>query len=158
MIDIIKGLLGKKTKDSNTYKPDKSEEGTSLDPIAIATAVLCLEIAHSDDEFSPEEKLHVPIILEDIFNLSAQEAEEFVLSAEKEINRSSDLWHYTNIINKHFDKERKKEIMYAIWRLVYIDSVLDKYEDYLMHKISKLLNLSHDDLIETKLRALHTNN
>jgi hypothetical protein len=35
-----------------------------------------------------------------------------------------------------------------------VDGRLDKHEDYLMHKLSKLLNLYHGQLIDAKLRVL----
>jgi len=44
--------------------------------------------------------------------------------------------------------------MEMIWRIVYADGHLNQHEDYLAHKISRLLRLSHPQLIETKLKVL----
>jgi uncharacterized tellurite resistance protein B-like protein len=40
-----------------------------------------------------------------------------------------------------------------IWRIAFADGNLDKHEDYLVHKLAKLLRLTHKQLIEAKLRA-----
>jgi hypothetical protein len=42
-----------------------------------------------------------------------------------------------------------------IWEIVYIDGKLDQYEDYLVHKLGKLLRLTHQQLINAKLKILH---
>jgi len=44
--------------------------------------------------------------------------------------------------------------MELVWKLVYADGILDKHEDYLAHKLAKLLRLSHRELIDAKLKAL----
>ena len=44
--------------------------------------------------------------------------------------------------------------MELIWKVVYADGHLDQHEDYLAHKVSKLLRLSHAQLIQAKLIVL----
>ena len=121
--------------------------------VAVATAVICLEMANADNEFSEEEQRHIPRILTAMFQLTEDEATDIMESATEEIEHSLDLWQFTNVINENFDLAGKKEIITAVWRLVYADGTLDKHEDYLMHKLSKLLNLPHNDLIDAKLKA-----
>jgi uncharacterized tellurite resistance protein B-like protein len=41
-----------------------------------------------------------------------------------------------------------------VWEIAYTDGKLDKYEDYLVHKLAKLLHLTHKQLIEAKLRVI----
>jgi uncharacterized tellurite resistance protein B-like protein len=38
---------------------------------------------------------------------------------------------------------------------VFIDGRLDKHEDYLMHKLARLLRLHHKQLIDAKMKVLH---
>ena len=42
-----------------------------------------------------------------------------------------------------------------VWEIIYTDGILDKHEDYLVHKLANLLRLSHEQLIEAKLKVLH---
>ena len=88
--------------------------------------------------------------------LSKEEIEEVIDAAEEEVKNSLDLWQFTNTINSNFSREQKKAVMESVWKLVYTDGTLDKHEDYLMHKLHKLLNLTHSDLIEAKLKVIHS--
>ena len=42
-----------------------------------------------------------------------------------------------------------------LWQIVYVDGKMDEQEHYLMGKLSKLLRLSHNQLIDAKLKILH---
>jgi uncharacterized tellurite resistance protein B-like protein len=46
------------------------------------------------------------------------------------------------------------EMMEALWRLIYADGVLDKYEDYLVRQLATLLGLAHGEMIEAKVKVL----
>src|SRR5690606_16761152 len=45
-------------------------------------------------------------------------------------------------------------ILREVWRVIYADGTLDGHEDYLVHKLAKLLNLNHPMLIEAKMAVL----
>ena len=45
----------------------------------------------------------------------------------------------------------KRQIIEEVWRVIYADGALDAHEDYLVHKLAKLLNLNHPQLIEAKM-------
>jgi uncharacterized tellurite resistance protein B-like protein len=46
-------------------------------------------------------------------------------------------------------------IVETLWRVVFVDGKMDQHENYLMHKFSNLLRLSHKQLIDAKLKVLH---
>ncbi|MBW2563131.1 MAG: TerB family tellurite resistance protein, partial [Deltaproteobacteria bacterium] len=50
----------------------------------------------------------------------------------------------------------KIEIIETLWRIVYVDGKMDQYEHYLMNMLKKLLRLSHDQLIDAKLKVLNS--
>ena len=50
---------------------------------------------------------------------------------------------------------KKEKLIERLWQIVYVDGKMDKYEHYLMNKLSKLLGLSHKQLIDAKLKVLH---
>ncbi|PJA30328.1 MAG: hypothetical protein CO189_00265 [candidate division Zixibacteria bacterium CG_4_9_14_3_um_filter_46_8] len=150
-MNILKNLMGIGAVEEATKVSQKTDQHR----IAVATAVICLEMAYADDEFSLAEQERIPALLREMYRLSDEQANDIMKSAEEEIRKSLDLWKFTNIINQNFNIEQKRKIIFAVWRLVYADGTLDKNEDYLMHKLSNLLDLTHSDLIEAKLRALH---
>ena len=75
-------------------------------------------------------------------------------SSQKELDGSIDLWQFTNLVNENYSRYEKINIVEMIWKIVYADGKLDKHEDYLVHKLGKLLRLSHKELINAKLKVL----
>ena len=149
MIDLTKRFFGKR----QTELPS-SRESESGHEIRIATCALFLEMAGVDGEFSDEERHHIVSILKENYHLSDEHAAELMEMAQQELDESIDLWHFTNLINRNYSEEEKVRIVEMVWRIVYVDGRLDKHEDTLMHKLSKLLDLTHGQLIDAKMRVL----
>jgi uncharacterized tellurite resistance protein B-like protein len=147
MLSLKKLLLKTPVQDSD------SQEQEEFERVQVATAVILLEVARSDDEFSSIEKTTVAAILKKKFELSKEATAELLEVAKKKRKQSIDFWQFTNLINENYSDEQKKKIVEAAWRVIYADAKLDKYEDYLVHKLAMLLRLSHADLIEAKLKV-----
>ena len=134
---------------------DKVElkEEDRAERIQVATCALLLEVANSDDEFSDIERDNIVQILEKDFELSDEYAKELMELSDKEREESIDLWHFTNLINEHYSIEEKIRIIEMVWKVIYADGKLDKYEDHLAYKLSQLLRLEHKHLIDAKLKV-----
>ena len=150
MFNLKKRLLKEPEIESVSSEQDEFER------IQIATCIILLEVAKSDDEFSSIEKTTLMAILKRKFNLADEAAEGLMEIAHKKREKSTDLWEFTNLINKNYTDEKKKKIVEAAWQIIYSDEKLDKYEDHLIHKLAKLLQLDHDDLIEAKLKIKYS--
>ena len=125
----------------------------SSSAIQIATCVVLLEVANSDDEISTEEKSTISEILMRKFKLPPDAIEELMELAAEKREASVGLWQFTNLINETFSRDEKMKIMEAAWEIIYADEKLDKYEDYLIRRLSKLLRLHHEEMIEAKLKV-----
>ena len=146
-----------KLKDVLFKKIEPGSEIQELDEtqlIQIATCVLLLEVAKSDDEFSSIEKTTISAVLKKKFEISHEAAEELMEIAKGKREESIDLWEFTNLINENYSRERKIKVVEATWRVIYADRKLDKYEDHFIHKLARLLRLEHKEMIEAKLRVL----
>jgi uncharacterized tellurite resistance protein B-like protein len=150
MIDLVKKFFGKTT---GSVQADQAK-GTSHD-IGIATCALLLEMASIDGEFRESERKSILAILKKDYQLSDEYAEELIKVSKEELQGSVDLWQFTNLINRNYSTEEKKRIIEMVWKIAYTDGKLDKYEDYLVHKLAKLLHLTHKQLIEAKLKVIH---
>jgi uncharacterized tellurite resistance protein B-like protein len=135
----------------------ESQEQTEAERLQVATCIILLEVAKSDDEFSSIEKATVKAILKKKFDISAEAVEELMKVASRKREESVDLWEFTNLINENYSKEEKKRIVESAWRVIYSDEKLDGYEDYFVHRLAKLLQLDHSDLIEAKLKIKYEN-
>lgn len=142
---LFSGVLAPQTPE----KDSRSRE----ERIRLATCVILLEAAQVDEEFLPEERDHIIGTLCGRFSMSPAEAAELVRSSAEKRGQQHDLWPFTHEINQYCSRQEKLEIIEEVWRVIYADGTLSGHEDHLAHKLAKLLNLAHPDLIEAKLRV-----
>ena len=121
----------------------------------VATCIILLEIAKSDDEFCSVEQETTKAILKHELSIPDEDIEDLMKIAAEKREDSVDLWEFTSLINEHFSEEERIRIIELAWRVIYADEKLDKYEDHLVHVLANLLRLDHSDLIEAKLRVLY---
>ncbi len=139
---------------------NNNETSDSTNPkqkIQIATAALFIEIAKSDNHFSKEEFIIFKNIIKEMFNLKDEELEELLDLTEERIIKSVSLYEFTDVINNHFNENEKFELVKNLWKLIYADNVLNKYEEHLIRIISNNLKLSHRDMIAAKLSVKNKN-
>ena len=122
--------------------------------IRIAACALFLEMAGIDNEFADEERRRILTLLQEEFGLTEEHALELTREVATELQGSIDLWRFTSLINDNYSDVEKTRVVEMLWRVVYADGHLDEHEDYLMHKLGKLLGLQHKQLIAAKLRVL----
>ena len=130
---------------------EEKERNDSHDP-AVAMCALFLEMANIDGEFSDSEKESVISMMRSEYGLSDEIVEELMAAANEELEQSIDLWQFTNLINQNYSLAEKLRIIEMFWKVAYADGRLDSHEDYLIHKLGKLLRLSHKQLIDAKLK------
>jgi len=148
----LKNILDKKSE-----VVAESQEHDETERLQVATCIILLEVAKSDDEFSSIEKATVKAILKKKFDVSAEAVEELMEMASRKREESVDLWQFTNFINQNYTKEEKIKIVESAWRVIYADEKLNGYEDHFVHKLAKLLQLDHSELIEAKLKIKYEN-
>jgi uncharacterized tellurite resistance protein B-like protein len=149
MFDRLKTVL------TGTQNGDR--KGDSLGEerrIQVATAVILLEVAHADEDFSESEREHILDILKSQFSLDEESVQELVQVSEEQLRRSIDIWHFTEIINNSYDSEEKYRVIEKVWQVIYADGRLDKYEDYIVHKLARVLHISHAQMIKAKMKYL----
>lgn len=121
--------------------------------VEAATCAVLLEIAKIDEEFTDEEQKIINNILKKKFSLTDEEVKNLIKLTSEELKESSDLWQFTNTINKNFSKEQKVQLIEHIWQIIYSDKHLKGHEDYLVHKLQRLMWLDHKDLIDAKAKV-----
>ena len=119
----------------------------------IAAAVLLVEVARSDHNYSDAERQTVLASVQNKFGLSAAEAQEMLALAEAESREAHDIFQFTSRIDASFSPEQKVRLIEELWRAAYADSVLHEYEEHLIRRIADMLHLSHSQFIGAKLRV-----
>ncbi|MCD6163344.1 MAG: TerB family tellurite resistance protein [candidate division Zixibacteria bacterium] len=149
MLEKIKSFFSKNISlDSNEQIEDSENQ------IQIATCALLIEMASIDDEFDPVEKERIVDHFKSNFNLSDDDIKKLIGLAEGELDNHIDLWSFTNLINQNYSTIQKMKVIETIWRVIYADGKLSTHEDYLVHKLYKMLGLTHAQLIEVKMKVL----
>ncbi len=151
MIDIVKRFFSK-TKANNS----NSEKQNTVHDLCVATCALFVEMARIDGTFTPAELETLLSILKEKYGLTGEHADALIEEADKEREQSVDLWQFARLINENYSTEEKIEIVETLWQIVYVDGKMDQYEHYLMNKLKNLLRLSHNQLIDAKIKVKYS--
>ena len=151
MLDIVKRFFSK-TESEAAKNVDQATEHD----VRVAACAIFVEMARIDEKFTEAEMDTILSIVQDRYGLSREHADALVAEADKELDKSVDLWQFARLINENYSPDEKIEIVETLWRMVFVDGKMDRYEHYLMNKLKNLLRLSHDQLIAAKLKVLHS--
>lgn len=160
MLEAIRSLLGlnrareadRDDRDDREDREDREATGGTEPDLRLAACALLLELAHSDEEFTHDERQHVDNAVRRHFGLDDEGAEELLSHADAARRSAPDLWQFTNPIREHYSLGQKMVLAETMWGLVFADGDLSEREDYLMRKISHLLGLQAAYLSEARKR------
>ena len=128
---------------------DQEQKDTEI--INNACAALLIETALADKVFNEEEMISMKQTLNKVYKVDEQDIEELINESKKKVSESTSLYEYTRLINDLCNYEDKIRLISNLWAIAFADQQLDKYEEYLIRKISDLLHVSHKDFIQQKV-------
>jgi len=145
----------KKILSNQSTEPLKAENADRSDnhekQLQIATAAIFVEMAKADGDFSDEEREHIVVSLKNRYGLEEEYVHDLIELSHEELKDSVSLYEFSGIINERFTFEDKYELLKNLWRLIYSDKTLDKYEDHLIKMISGMLQMEHKQIINAKM-------
>ena len=127
---------------------DTTEEKRQL-----ATVVLFLEMMSMDDKVEPKEQEIILSMIRQNFSLTAGQTTALLELAEQQRIQATDYFQFTSLINKEYSLEQKVWLIESLWKIAFIDGVLDMNEEYLVRKIADLLHVPHTAFILAKNRV-----
>jgi uncharacterized tellurite resistance protein B-like protein len=130
-----------------------SPEDTLEQKLQLATAALFLEMMSMDDNVDPKEQEIILSLIQQNFSLTAEQATSLIELAEQQRRLATDYFQFTSLINKEYSLEQKVRLIESLWKIAFIDGVLDMNEEYLVRKIADLLHVSHTAFILAKNRV-----
>jgi len=139
-------------------KSEKDLETGSERKLQVATCVLLIEMAKSDNEFTEDERKKIISVMKDTFNLEKEYVDELIELSEEEIKESISLYEFTTTINQKFSSDERFKLVKNLWKLIFTDEILNMHEDHLIKKIGTMLNLEHRDIIAAKLMVKEEKN
>jgi len=137
----------------------KEESGNGIvssdqvEKLKVATCVILIEAATADLEFSDKELNAIVDMLKARFEMNDEQASELINKSTELRRNTTGIWNFTNIINNNLNNEEKYKLLELIWEVIYSDGKLDKFENYMAHKLQNLLLIDHSKFIELKLKV-----
>ena len=133
-------------------KPISQEPETS-NSVLLSAISLMIEVSLADEimDFSELETLKKVLLNE--FEVKENDLENLISDAKKNQNSSTSLYEFTRKINDEYEFDDKKNLILSMWKIAYADGNIDKYEEYVIRKVSDLIYISHPDFIESKQKA-----
>lgn len=128
-------------------------ENISEDKLQLATVVLFLEMMHMDDKIEATEQEIILSLIQQNFSLTAEQAASLIELAEQQRKQATDYFQFTSLINKEYSLEQKVRLIESLWKIAFVDGVLDMNEEYLVRKIADLLHVPHTAFIMAKNRV-----
>ena len=151
MLDKLKSFF-----DKSFSKESETESNERENALKLATATLLIEVVRADYEEDKNEIDEVISQLKSFFDLSDEEAELLLTEAKDNSDHSVSLQEFTRLLHEELSIDEKNLIITMLWKVAFSDKNLDKYEDYIVRKISDLLYIPHSEMI--RLRNIVKNN
>ena len=148
MLKKIKGYISEL---GNQHSDAENQEEKEKNIFNNACAALLIETALADKVFNDEEIDSMKRTLKEVYEIDEKDLDELISESEKKVSESTSLYEYTRLINDLCDYQDKLKLINNLWAMAFADKHLDKYEEYLIRKISDLLYVSHSDFIQQKL-------
>lgn len=138
-----------------------ASSATSNDEVTVAdvervSAALLVEIARADHQLEESEIQSINLALQRSSSLGDAEVTGIVQAAVVDADSSISLHEHIRLVNAHFDRDQKVQLLKQMWRVAAADGNVDQYEDYTIRKLSDLLHMRHSDFIQTKLQIIES--
>jgi len=132
---------------------DSAANSKQVLPIEVACAVLLCEVMRADNVYTDQEQQKLTEILNEKFNLTADEVTTVLAQAIELSENASDFYQFTSRLNQHYSLNERINIVTLLWQIAYADGELDSIEEHIIRKIADLLHLRHSEYIATKIAA-----
>lgn len=151
MLDAIRRFVSERL----VQPPSAAESGTVAGPrpVELAACALLLELAHSDGEFSEEERRHIEQTLVRHFGLDQTTGAELLRLAEAERSQSLDHYQFTRLIAQEYDLGQKMVLAEVMWGVILADGRLSDHETHLVRKLASLMQLEPAYLAQARRAA-----
>jgi Uncharacterized protein conserved in bacteria len=135
MFDRLQSLFQSLTqkRSSSAFTPD--------DP-RVAVAALCLQVMEADGVVHRNEKEKLRSLLKESYELSEADLDALLAAGKRAENEAIDYYRFTADLKRHLDAEERRQLVAALWDLVYSDGKRSEIEDHVVWRIADLLGVS----------------
>ncbi len=138
---------------NNLFKKNQTEDLVEDNSVLLSAIALLLEVSLADEIMDISEVETLKDVLLKEFDVEQTKIDDLISNAKKNQNSSTSLYEFTRKINDDYKFEDKKNLILSMWKIAFADGNIDKYEEYVIRKVSDLIYISHPDFIESKQLA-----
>ncbi len=113
MLDAIRSFFGA------SMEPESPEEEGGEQDVRLAACALLIEIAHADEDFTEDERLHLTSAVRRQYGLEDDEADQLIELAEEARASAVDVWQFSKLIKQNYSLGQKMVLVEVMWGLVY---------------------------------------
>lgn len=147
MLGRLKGLLRNTLGDTVQVEADLEHD------VRLASAVLLVEAVRADHDSHEHETQLVERLVQERFDLAAEESAALVKRAEEQADHAVALQTFTRLLVDALDEDERAAIVGMIWKVIYADGQVDRWEEHLVRRVAELLYVPHAKFIQQKLKA-----
>ena len=129
-----------------------SSSGSGDEPLP-PQALLLVHAACADGEMTSEERVKVLSLVRKSFGLAEPQAEALVARAQQEEAHASDIFRWTEPVNKSLTEAQKRQLIEHLWEVTQADGHVDDFERNLLRRVAGLLHISDKDSALARRRA-----
>ena len=135
------------------FSKSKNQEPIEDNTVLISAISLMIEVSLADEIMDISEIETLKKVLLEEFDVSETSLDILISDAKNNQSSSTSLYEFTRRINDEYEFNEKKNLILSMWKIAYADGNIDKYEEYVIRKVSDLIYISHPDFIESKHKA-----
>lgn len=150
---MIKSLFAKMA-DARRQGQLASVEIDGADRTTLSAAVLMVEVARLDTDFSQDENDRMCQIMRREFGLSLEEANALLDDAENRHEEAYTNWLFTKTIKERAGIDERAQVMEYLWEIAYADGELHDLEADLLLRIGQSIGLPENERIKALERVL----
>ncbi len=135
MLDRLKSwLLGAEQSGATRGDPGATQRR--------AAAVLLVEAARLDGEYSADERARIRSLLAHRFGLAPADAETLVAAGEMAQDEAVELSRFARAVTASMSEAEREGLIEMLWEVVYADGQLHDFEANMMRRMAGLLHVS----------------
>ncbi len=131
-----------------------AENSQNTERLRVATSALLIEAALLDGHFDENEQVTIATLLQNHFELNAQDTSDLIEEGRRAVADSSGLYGFTRIIKDQFSEVERIRMIEMLWEVAYSDGELHHFEANLVRRVAGLVYISDRESGEARKRAL----
>ena len=142
MFKKISQLINRNKEDAEVLPDERT--------IQCAAVALLIETMKTDYLDDPLEEKVILDSVKELYSLSDEDASQLVEDAKQIANSAVSLQGFTRLLHEQLEVAEKERVISVMWKIALADNNLDRYEDYIISKISELLYVDRSRLMKLK--------